>query len=170
ATIPACIDRATVDALVGHYRAAVARGAAPVTSTIDRNAMHDDPAGRVVLRALLPAIEAIAGVPLKPSYSYASLYRPGASMPMHRDRAQCAYTLALAIDHRPTPADGVSPWPLTVDPGDGTPPVDHLLPIGGGVMFRGTRLLHGRGPLAPGETCWTLLLHYVDRDFDGPLG
>lgn len=168
--VPACVTAEMTSTLATHYRKQVAAGVAQLqVNGPDRHFIHNDPAGRVVQRALLPAVQNLVGKPLRPSYSYASLYRVGASMKMHRDRPQCAYTLSLAIDHHPTPTDGVSPWPLCVEPGAEAPVAECLLPLGGGLLFRGHELRHGRNPLAEGQTCWTLLLHYVDADFDGTL-
>lgn len=161
--IPFCISPEMVGFLAGHYQAQVGAGTATLQANgPDRHIMNDDPAGRVVLRALLPAVQAMVGTTLRPSYSFASLYRRGASMVMHRDQVRCTYTLSVAIDHQPSPADGIAPWPLTVDPGNGEPLVDCLLPLGGGLLFRGRELRHGRKPLVADQSSWTLLLHYVD--------
>lgn len=169
-TVPACVTPAMVTTLASYYREQVATGRVEqIVDRADRYIMHNDPAGRVVQRALLPAIEAMVGKSLRPSYSFASLYHEGATLRMHRDRPQCAYTLSLAIDHRPLPMDGVSPWPLTIYPEQNEGPQDCFLPLGGGLLFKGRELKHGRKALPPGQTCWTLLLHYVDADFDGDL-
>lgn len=165
-----CLTPAMVDILAAHYRAQVDRGAARLSQgRVDRRHLHNDPAGRVVQRALVPAVAALVGVPVKPSYSYASLYREGATLPVHTDRPQCKYTLSLLIDHQPVPADGISPWALQVHARPHAEPVDCFQSLGGGILFRGCDLPHGRQPLAADETCWTLLAHYVDADFTGSL-
>lgn len=165
-----CLAPAMVGILAAHYGAQLDNGTARLsTGSVDRWSLHNDPAGRVVLRALLPAVAALVGVPVKPSYSYASLYREGAVLPVHTDRPQCEYTLSVLIDHQPMPADGVSPWALRIHAGPDTEPVDCFPRLGGGILFCGRKLPHGRKPLPATETCWTLLLHYVDADFAGPL-
>ena len=88
-------------------------------------------------------------------------------LPVHTDRPQCKYTLSLLIDHQPAPADGISPWAIQIHVRPGADPVDCFQSLGGGVLFRGCELPHGRQPLAVDETCWTLLAHYVD--FAGSL-
>jgi hypothetical protein len=165
-----CLTPAMVDILAAYYRAQVESGGARLsTGGVDRWHLHNDPAGRVVQRALLPAVSALAGVPLKPSYCYASLYREGAMLPVHRDRLQCQYTLSLLIDHQPVPSDGISPWAIQIYARPDAEPVDCFQSLGGGILFRGCDLPHGRQPLAADETCWTLLAHYVDADFKGSL-
>ena len=149
-----CLTPAMVDILAAYYRAEVDGGGARLsTGSVDRRHLHNDPAGRVVQRALLPAVAALVGVPVKPSYSYASLYREGATLPVHTDRPQCQYTLSLLIDHQPVPADGISPWALQVHARPDAEPVDCFQSLGGGILFRGCDLPHGRQPLAADETC-----------------
>jgi len=169
-TIENCLSLPMVGLLAAHYKAQIESGAALLEQgKIDRRYMHNDPAGRIVQRALLPAVEALVGAPLKPSYSYASLYREGAALPVHTDRPQCQFTLSLLIDHRPTPADGISPWALRICPRHDPAPLDIFQRIGGGFLFRGRELAHGRQALPIDQTCWTLLAHYVDLEFAGTL-
>lgn len=170
AQLPGCLTPAMTDILAAHYRTQVDSGAAQLSpGNIDRRQLHNDPAGRVVQRSLLPAVEALVGAPIKPSYSYASLYRQGATLPVHTDRQQCEYTLSLLIDHQPLPANGISPWPIQLHTRSGAAPVECFQSLGSGVLFRGRDLPHGRQTLPPDETCWTLLVHYVDADFSGSL-
>lgn len=165
-----CLTPEMVHILARHYAKAVENGEVGLADgSVDRWQLHNDPAGRVVQRALLPAVEALVGAPVKPSYCYASLYRQGAVLPVHTDREQCEYTLSVLIDHNPAPANGVSPWPIQVYPRPDSEPIDCFQSLGGGILFCGRDLPHGRKPLPADETCWTLLLHYVDADFAGPL-
>ncbi len=165
-----CLSSRMIRLVTAHYEAQIESGAASLSQGhVDRRQMHNDPAGRVVQRALLPAVEDLVGAPLKPSYSYASLYREGAALPVHTDRPQCQFTLSLLIDHRPAPADGISPWALRIYPRHDAEPLDLFQRIGGGVLFRGRELAHGRPALPTDQTCWTLLAHYVDIDFEGTL-
>lgn len=165
-----CLTPAMVSTLAAYYRLEVDSGSARMSKGgVDRWHLHNDPAGRVVQRALLPAVEALVDMPVTPSYSYASLYREGAMLPVHKDREQCEYTLSLLIDHQPVPADGISPWAIQVHARPDAEPVDCFQSLGGGILFRGRDLPHGRKPLAAGQTCWTLLVHYVDAGFAGAL-
>lgn len=135
----------------------------------DRFMAHNDPLGRALARRLRPAVEAAAGQPVKPSYCYAALYMPGTELGIHTDRAQCAYTLSLLLDHRPEPADRRGPWPLRLIPSGRETPVALTSELGGGILFRGDILPHFRGPLPEGQRCTALMLHYVAADFAGSL-
>lgn len=170
ALLPELVTPAAVRALSAHYRKGVANGAFTRSdSQADRHHVHNDPAGRIALRALRGTVERIVGSPVKGSYSYASLYCGGTELPMHVDRPQCRYTLSLQIDHQPLPPDGRSPWPVQVRLAPDGPPAEYFQTIGGGILFRGCEFVHGRPPLPPDQESWVLLLHYVDADFAGPL-
>lgn len=170
ALLPACVRPPVVAALVRYYRMLVADGALRRGDRqADRYWIHNDPVGRVVQHALRDTVERIVGSPVKASYTYASLYCGGTTLPIHTDRPQCRYSLSLLIDHRPLPADGLSPWPLQIFPEPDAPPVEFHQPIGGGLLFRGHEIPHARPALPAAEDCWVMLLHYVDADFAGSL-
>ncbi|MGX1305703.1 hypothetical protein AB7M35_000423 [Amorphus suaedae] len=156
--------------LTDHYRAAVAAGKLTHGDRqANRHCAHNDAAGRVMLSALRETVERIVGTPIKSSYAYASLYCAGADLPWHTDRPQCRYTLSVQIDHQPLPQDGRSPWPVQVRIDPDATPLECFQTIGGGVLFRGCDVAHGRPALPPDQSSWVLLLHYVDIDFDGSL-
>jgi len=180
AELPPCVAPAMRTALVRHYARSIEAGRLVRGEDWDgRYTAHNDPAGRIVQKMLLPLAAAIVGAPIKPSYTFASLYCGGADLPVHRDRAQCEYTLSLMIDHGATRGGAVAPWPILLYPPDNRPPEDQSpedqSPVecraeqGGGLLFRGRDIPHGRRPLPADETCWVMLLHYVDSGFDGSL-
>lgn len=170
ALLPELVTPEAVRALVDHYHKGMAKGVYPRNDCPpDRYYVHNDPAGRVALKALKGTVERVVGSPVKGTYTYASLYCGGTDLPMHTDRPQCQYTVSLQIDHRPLPPDGRSPWPIQVRLVPDGPPAEYFQTIGGGVLFRGCELVHGRPLLPPGQDSWVLLLHYVDADFAGPL-
>ncbi len=169
--IPQCLTPAATAAVVTHYRALIARRAMQRgDGQSDRYVMHNDAAGRILLRALRRMIERTVGRPIKCSHAYTALYVGGTELPKHTDREQCEYTLSLQLDYRPMPEEGPSPWPLQLFVSPAAPPLDVLLPIGGGLLFRGREVPHSRPLLTDDNSCWMLLLHYVDADFPGPLG
>jgi hypothetical protein len=163
------VDPAPLAGLRSYYRALVAGGwvrlgdgQVPV-----RYRAHDEPAARWVQRRLAGLVAGIAGEPLKPSYAYFVSYLAGAVLPPHRDRAQCAVSVSLLVDHTPEPG-GASPWPLWLEaPGGRAVPV--ALGPGDGLVYRGTELRHWREALPEGHTQTSLLLHYVPAGFRGPL-
>jgi hypothetical protein len=168
--VPRMVTPEAARILVEHYRPLAAAGKLALGDRqANRYRAHNDPAGRVALSALRATVERIVGSPLKGSYSYASLYRGGTDLPRHLDRPQCRYTVSLQLDHRPSPPDGRSPWPIQLYLDPDAPPLDCLQTIGGGILFRGCDIPHGRPPLPPDQESWLLLLHYVDVEFEGSL-
>jgi len=170
ADLPCCIPVAMCDALFRHYRQLrMADNVLLNDPRSDRQTVHNDPAGRILQQMLAPLAAAIIRKPIKSSYSFASLYRGGAELRVHRDRLQCEYTLSLLIEHSAKGADEPLPWPLQLYPKAGTPPIECHQRAGGGLFFRGRDIPHGRRPLPADENYWVLLLHYVDANFDGSL-
>lgn len=169
-SLPGCVGAKTAARLAAHFAAALANGRLRHSSGKgpDRDVAHNDPAGRVMIAALRKAIGGVVGHPVKPSYSFASLYREGAELQRHTDRPQCEYTLSILVDYDPAPGGAPAPWPVQLFP-PGKPARECRLPVGGGLLFRGRHIPHARPPLPAGHRCRILLLHYVDADFTGEL-
>lgn len=132
-----------------------------------RFSSYNDPVGRFVHARLAGAMAAVAGQPVRPSFSYFFAYLEGAALAPHKDRAQAELSISLQIDHAPAPAAGTG-WPLcfTFDDG-GTAEAD--LAIGDAVLYHGRAVTHARGPLAAGHRSSVLVLEYVPIDFAGLL-
>lgn len=168
--IPPCVTGQAVNAMVAHYRRKIAATVLPRRDAqADRYYAKNDPAGRVMQRALRSMVQDIVGRPIKPSYTYASLYCGGTRLPKHTDRPQCRYTISLQILHRPLPADGCSPWPVEVYLDDDATPALCFQAIGGAILFRGHEISHARPSLTEEAESWVVLLHFVDADFEGDL-
>jgi hypothetical protein len=112
------------------------------------------------------AVSELLGKPVKPSYCYFIGYQGGAELDKHVDRAQCEYTLALCLDFSPEPYKQTS-WPLQLQLSVDTVVVYQA--IGDSLLYKGREIPHFRTPLADGCTSTSILFHYVDRDFSGPL-
>lgn len=131
-----------------------------------RYGAHNDPVTRFYQYQLAQAVSDVAESVVKPSYSYFVSYLSGSSLPSHYDREQCEYSITLCIDATPEPQEQ-NPWPLELQTREG-----HLRVwqhIGDGLLYRGRYLPHSREELPHGYTSSSMLLHYVDADFDGPL-
>ncbi|MES2355328.1 MAG: 2OG-Fe(II) oxygenase [Pseudomonadota bacterium] len=169
--VAGCVTPAALSALLSYYRSAFNNGKLGRSAgDADRFTAHNDAAGRVMQCALLKTVERIVGNPIKGSYTYASLYCGGTDLPVHKDRPQCQYTVSILMDHQPASADGRSPWPIHLYVKSDVYPEEFFLALGDGFLFRGGEIAHGRPRLPENETCWVLLLHYVDADFEGALG
>ena len=127
------------------------------------------------LWALTPAMEAVTGQKLVPTYDYFRIYREGDICRVHRDRAACQHSLSLTLDY----SDDV-PWPLEVGAAGEAGPQDLFtddfgpeasaalsMAVGDAVAYRGVDHRHGR--TIPNPNAWSahLFLHWVDPD--GPF-
>ena len=89
---------------------------------------------------LTDLISDIAGEPLKPSFSFLALYRPGAELKPHRDREQCYYAMSVLLDHGQP--DDVSNWPIYMQaPGEKTGEAVRAA-LGDGVLYFGEEVVH----------------------------
>lgn len=116
--------------------------------------------------------------PLKPSYSFLSMYFEGAGIcPPHWDRPQCYATLDICIDQKQV-------WPLHVndvdtrDPKTLTPDelrlvmensVAYKLEPGDAIIYSGTHHTHWRKRIQPGNHCDLVFFHFVRENFSGSL-
>ena len=105
--------------------------------------------------------------PIKSSYSYVAAYLPGAILGRHTDRVQCEYTVSLSIDAiSDVPAP--KPWPLYLELPSGKV-VRVILEPGDALVFKGRELPHFRPQLRESCSSTSLLFHYVQSDYEGPL-
>jgi hypothetical protein len=131
-----------------------------------RHVAHNEGLARFFHFQLAGAVSDIASTLVKPSYCYLAAYESGSVLDRHVDREQCEYSITVCIDATPEPAAQV-PWPLQLDVADGALRIwQHL---GDSLVYRGRSLPHYRDPLSEGYSSTSLLLHYVDRDYVGPL-
>jgi hypothetical protein len=131
-----------------------------------RYTAHNEPIARYVHKQLTQAISEIAGAAVKPSYAYFVAYQSGAKLERHTDREQCEYSVTLLLDATPEPLEQ-SPWPIKLDTRRGT--IGFWQYLGEALLYRGRRLAHHRDRLQAGHSSSSLLLHYVDSEFPGPL-
>jgi hypothetical protein len=131
-----------------------------------RHIAHNEPVASYVHHQLTTLVGDLAETEIKPSYSYLAAYHSGSVLERHTDRPQCEYSVTLCIDATPEP-QAQSAWPIDLDTTDGRLRVwQH---IGDGLLYRGRYIPHSRERLPEGYSSTSLLLHYVDQSFDGPL-
>eukprot|EP01062_Namystynia_karyoxenos_P073889 TRINITY_DN706_c3_g1_i1.p1 TRINITY_DN706_c3_g1~~TRINITY_DN706_c3_g1_i1.p1 ORF type:complete len:668 (+),score=180.95 TRINITY_DN706_c3_g1_i1:100-2004(+) len=175
-TIPHVLDPSSHRILSEHYRDLVASDVVNAGDRrTDRLYLYGDPAARFICAQLRPLVEQLAGVPLKASYTYLSVYSDQSELGPHLDRLEAEYVLTIQLWLEPE----YDVWPLHfgLDPrepqrGDQPkPPPDRTASVvlrnGDGCLFRGRRLVHWREPPPAGCSACVLLVHYVDRDFQG---
>jgi hypothetical protein len=131
---------------------------------------HNEPMSAFWHRQLDRVMSHVVGHPVKPSYVYFAQYEPGAVLKRHTDRIQAEYTLSIQVAYEPEPEPGEkTPWPIFVD--TKVPMTAEIrLAVGEAVFYRGYELPHYRNELPAGHRSTSLFCHYVDADFQGPLG
>jgi hypothetical protein len=154
-------------ALRRHYRKLVRLGKLKRgDSQSDRYIAHNEKVARMFHHHLTPAISAIVGEPVKPSYVYSASYQSGASLQKHTDREQCEFSLTFCLDYSPEPYLH-TPWPLQLHTGSSL--ISIFQGLGDGLVYRGRVIPHSRDTLPQGHTSTSIFFHYVGEDFKGAL-
>jgi len=122
------------------------------------------------LWGMTPAVSALVGRELLPTYSYFRMYRQGDICRVHSDRYACEHSLSLLLA-----ASDELPWPLEVGSGHIDQPRERAdedfgdeaydsiaMHPGDAVLYQGVHRLHGR--ITPNRNRWSahLFLHWVD--------
>jgi hypothetical protein len=156
-----------VAALRKYYRKLIRRGALKRgDSQSDRYIAHNERVAKLFHHQLTPAISAIVGEAVKPSYVYAASYQSGARLEKHVDREQCEFSLTFCLDYSPEPCLH-TPWPIELHTGSSV--VTVYQGLGDGLVYRGRVIPHSRETLPRGHTSTSVFFHYVREDFEGPL-
>lgn len=74
-----------------------------------RRHAHNVPYFAGIHRQLTDYASEMFGEPVKPSYSFLSLYQHGGTCPLHIDRPQCRWTIDYLIQQ-----DQAEPWPIKI--------------------------------------------------------
>jgi hypothetical protein len=163
--LPELTDGALALALAGYYRELIQSGEWPLgdAQVKRRYGWHNERVARFLHHQLTSFLSEVAGRRLKPTYSFTSAYRGGATLDAHMDREQCDYTLSLLIDER-RPSNG-RPWLLYFQAPNGRESLH--LKVGDGAFFRGCELPHWRDEAPHDHEQTNLLLHYVPFEWEG---
>jgi hypothetical protein len=110
----------------------------------------------VLLLQKLPEVEALAGVKLVPSYSYARTYYHGSYLERHTDRRCSHFGISICLDK------DEHDWPLVIIDRTGQPRSIEL-DRGDAVMFLGMQLEHYRDKFA-GRAQTQIFMFYMPQD------
>ncbi|SNS98516.1 hypothetical protein SAMN06265795_11124 [Noviherbaspirillum humi] len=134
---------------------------------IKRTSVNNMPLMRLIHQGTEGLVKAILGEDIKTSYSFASSYESGTTLPAHTDRPQCVYNISFLLGSDPCDAR-LSDWPFFIKHGELTNRVE--LEAGDGVLYSGVRDLHWRD-MMPTKIAHTLgvFFHYVAGSFTGSL-
>ncbi|GGF47995.1 hypothetical protein GCM10011611_63000 [Aliidongia dinghuensis] len=163
--LPGMLSAGDTALVANYYRTLIEAGWMVAVQDPVRWVTSNDPVGRALLQQFRPLVEAIAGRPLRDSYTFTAEYLPGAALPMHIDRLQCEYTISLLLDYDPLPEGERSPWPLDVESPLHAETLHFHQARGEGVLIKGRELRHGRPTALDKDRCLVIMLHYVEGDF-----
>lgn len=151
------------EALLDYYERLIASGSWPLgdAQVAGRYGWYNESLARFFHHQFRTLVGRTVGRPVRPSYAYVSAYRGGAVLDRHVDREQCEYTVSLLLGESGPGIEGG--WPLHLGTAQGE--VSLVQQPGQAVLFRGTRVPHGRPPLPDGSTHTSLLFHYVPAEF-----
>lgn len=160
------------------------------TGEFVRTYAHNVPFFVNIHRQLTEFASETFGEPVKPSYSFLSMYQDNGICPLHIDRPQCRYTIDYLVRQ-----DQPEPWPIHIgdhmtdeqraeldESGQGHPTtieeiadrIDQetwhtvLLEPNDAVCYSGTHSWHYRSQRLKG-TADLVFFHFVPVAFDGPL-
>ena len=107
---------------------------------------------------LLPKIEKVVGEELLPTYSYARVYRNGAVLKTHTDRASCEISVSIQLGVVGVKNEGG--WAITMGK------EQLLLAEGDGVVYNGIKIPHKRDKLfcEPNGFQVQCFCHYVKKN------
>ena len=74
------------------------------------HAVYNDPVMRFLHNQLWPRMEEVTGLTLLPTYAYFRVYRPGAILDKHKDRAACEVSATLLVGTNQDES-----WPLVIE-------------------------------------------------------
>ena len=159
-----------VAAIRRYYRSLIAEGHLPYGDAEwpDRYFSSRDPICHFFHQQLTDLVSAMAGQRVKPSFNFFAAYHRGSTLPPHRDREQCEWSMSVLIDHSPEPAD-ISPWPLYLLPPNTADATPISIRLGDAILYYGREVRHHREPLVDANYCTYWFFFYVPEGFDGPL-
>lgn len=121
----------------------------------ESEAFQDLPALDGLYAELTELAEAVTGLSLRPTYHYARIYRPGATLGPHTDRAECEISVSVNL--------GGDPWPLGIFDRDHYPHT-HTLQPGDALFYRGVEHVHWRPGRFSGQARMQMFAHWVDAN------
>ena len=178
--LPAFVPTDVTHALVGMMKGDLIRGGVSFDRLKRKHALLANEAVEIYghhylplsafLWGMTPAVSALVGIQLKPSYCYFRMYRQGDVCRVHSDRYACEHSLSLLLA-----ASDDEPWPLEVGSQHIETPRQRAdadfggeaygsvpMRAGDAVLYQGVHRLHGR--MTPNPNRWSahLFLHWVD--------
>jgi hypothetical protein len=176
--LPAYLDRVLCDAVTAQFMGDVAKGrafprrkeSALVPGVSNELYTNGYSPLRTFHWGMTPAISALVGCALVPSFGYLRIYMRGDICRVHSDRRSCEHSLSLTLS-----LGSDLPWELEIatlptSADRGRPRADFggdayeafAMGVGDAVLYQGTRFRHGRMTPNPNSGSVHLFLHWVD--------
>ena len=151
--LPAFLPATRAQTLATELAAAIARDGESFDSQVpDAPCSYNFPPLVRLLVERVPALGAVCGEPLLPTYAYARIYRHGSQLPPHTDRDACELSLTVQLS-------GDVPWAFWLR-SFGMPAVQVQLAPGDALVYLGCQIEHWREPY-DGQAYTQAFLHYV---------
>lgn len=147
------------------------------------HSIYSDTLMETLMHFTKPHIENITGLELECSYTYYRVYRPGAELKRHKDRASCEVSMTVCLGTRYIDMPPDYNWGMYVDPdsinkefGPNGEFISNEKPgkminqqPGDVIIYRGCEVEHWRTPfnVAKGSYQVQAFFHYIDKN--GPF-
>lgn len=129
------------------------------------HAVYADTLMESILLALKPKVENITKLNLYPTYSYYRVYKPGDTLPIHKDRAACEISVTACMGYKyVTDVQGYS-WDMHIKDNDDTT-ITPKCSVGDVIVYKGCEVQHWRDAFDVNEGSYQIqaFFHYVDKN------
>lgn len=132
----------------------------PTPQIHNSHSQYADPLMESLLLKLHKTLEENTGLTLYPTYSYYRVYRPGAVLVPHKDRASCEISATVTLGYDYKDQNGSYEWPIFME-GTG-----YSMNPGDIVIYRGCDMEHWRDEFIAPEGSYhsQVFVHYVDAN------
>lgn len=129
------------------------------------HAVYSDTLMESILLSLKPKVENITQLDLYPTYSYYRVYKPGDTLPIHKDRAACEISVTACMGYKyVTDVQGYS-WNMHIKDNNDTT-ITPKCSIGDAIVYKGCEVQHWRDAFDVKEGSYQIqaFFHYVDKN------
>lgn len=128
------------------------------------HAAYADTLMESILLLLKPKIEIITQLELFPTYTYYRIYKPGDTLPIHKDRAACEISVTACLGHHYVTDAKEYSWDMHIQNNKGATATPKCS-VGDAVVYKGCKVPHWRDVFdaKTGSYQVQAFFHYVDK-------
>lgn len=135
---------------------------------------HNERLSRLIQFQLAGLVSKITQREYKPAFTYFVSYRDEAKLKKHKDREEASISMSILVDYGCLEDNIFRPlkdqWPLYVeDKSQKGTFKNFTIGVGSAALFNGTMLYHYRDPIPKHHISQNMLLHFVPKEYEGPL-